>query len=87
MARLTIDLPDSLHRELKTSAATLGISMREFVLQRIAAAPAIANETQNRWANLAEELKTKGSIDGLSQKLASNRTEFRDEFSTDTAGW
>ena len=87
MARLTIDLPDSLHRELEKSAATLGMSMREPVLQRIGAASGSFGNKQNRWVDLAEKLNTEASIDGLSQQLASKRTGFREEFSDDKAGW
>lgn len=33
--RITIDLPVRLHKKLKTSAALLGISMKEFIMDSV----------------------------------------------------
>ena len=83
MARITIDLPDSLHRELKKSAATLRISIHELALQRIEAAPVHFEKTQNRWANLVEELKVGGTIDGLAKQITDNKAELSEKSSSE----
>ncbi len=38
MARINIDLPADLHRKAKAAAALAGISLRQFVIDAIAAA-------------------------------------------------
>lgn len=35
MSRLSIEIPDSLHQQLKANASLRGLSLRDFVLQRL----------------------------------------------------
>jgi hypothetical protein len=35
MGRVTIDIPDSTHHQLKVMAANLGITMKDYVLEKI----------------------------------------------------
>lgn len=43
MARLTLEIPDDLHRKIKTLAAYVGMSMKDFLITR-ALAPATASK-------------------------------------------
>jgi uncharacterized protein (DUF1778 family) len=54
MARLTLDIPDETHRKLKTLAAYLGMSMKDFLISRALepvakpTPPAAGSEVVNR---------------------------------------
>lgn len=39
MSRLSIEIPEAVHRQIKAQASLEGISIREYVLQRLRARP------------------------------------------------
>lgn len=64
MGKLTIDIPDGAHQHLKVMAATRGISIKEFVLDKLMPELDSAKKAQNSlkemadaWAERSKEFK------------------------------
>jgi len=61
MARLTLDIPDDMHRKLKTLAAYFGMTMKDFLISR-ALSPA---EPKTGRAGLPVESDAASRLDNL----------------------
>lgn len=83
MSRLSIEIPDDMHRQLKAQASLRGLSMREYVLRRlrpesgdIESEPDRPNSVWNWLDRPSLGTRTKAEIDTY---IAEERASWHDE--------
>lgn len=83
MSRLSIEIPDDLHRQIKARASLRGVSMREYVLHRlrsetgdIESAPDHPGSVWNWLDRPSFGTRTKAEIDAY---IAEERASWHDE--------
>lgn len=76
MGRLTIDIPDNAHHHLKVMAASRGVTMREYFLEKIAPDLATALEAEvslgelaARWEERRKDFKLERGERSLAQVI------------------